>query len=249
MAFPSVLAAFWKFTGDREGSLNYMYTDRLNLVTTGDGNLIDHGPRNGLDCSPAAMAPALNKPFYIADGSRLASQAEIAAGWKKVKLAGVSQIGGGNQKGIANGLFLKPEYLKALKEAQFASDTVNIRKGFPGYDSMPADGQMLLHSMAWAAGGAFWQGYPKFRAAVNRGDWQTAAVECKMNVNADRQTANEQLALNAAAVLKSGADISKLVWPSSVATAVIAGNAVGGAGMIAVGFGLGAAYLAKKIWG
>ncbi len=237
--YPSVRAAFWKFSGDREGVLNYMYVDNKNLVTTGTGNLIDAGPQFSTAVSAAYMAPALPLEWLRSDGSE-ATQQEIANDWTTVKTARASGTGGGNQKGIGK-LHLSLASMDKLKEGQLSYNESQLRKYFPDFDSFPADAQLGLHSMAWAAGPHFSLKFPKFTKAVNSGDFQTASVECHMSdLNADRQDANTALFQNAASVLSSGAEKAILYWPGSVGNAVrIAAKTGVGIYGTGIAFGLG----------
>lgn len=202
----SVLQNFSAFTTKFEGRVPYMYTDVKGLVTTGIGNLID----------PIAMA--LGLPWKNADGSP-ASQDEITSEWNTVKSAwpGIQSTA---TRSITQ-LHLDPADIDHIVAEKAAQNEDILRQGFPGYDSLPADGQMLLLSMAWAMGPAFYKGFPHFTTAVNNGDWQTAATQSHMNDVGNpglvpRNQANLLLAANAGAVAAAGGDPEVLYWPNSV---------------------------------
>jgi hypothetical protein len=232
--YPSVADAFWKFTAEREGSLDFMYADVKNLVTTGIGNLID--PLNS----------ALQLPWRHRATGELASGAEIAQAWNTVKSrTDLNQKGGGYYRNVTD-LYLQPNDIKNLVYVRLSQNEQILRQGFPQYDRLPADAQLGLNSMAWAAGPYFYKSFPSFTAAVNRGDFATAAVQSHMKgLNADRQTANLQLFENANAVITKGADYAKLYWPDKVTEVAIA-MGKGQAGALAVGVGLGALWALKK---
>lgn len=241
--YASVKDIFWSFSGAREGVLDYMYTDKLNLVTTGTGNLIDSGPRNSTVIKTEYMAPALRLPWRRRANAELASQSEIAADWTKIKLAGVSQIGGGNQRGMTS-LYLDKKSMDSLKEGQLSHNETILRSAFPNWDNLPADAQLGILSMAWAAGPYFYKKFPRFTAAVNSGDFVTASRECHMaGLNADRQDAQELLFKNAASVLVKGADKTTLYWPNAVV--VKAGVGMLGSG-VAIGAGIAAYHILKR---
>jgi hypothetical protein len=81
---------------------------------------------------------------------------------------------------------------------------------FINFDSWPADAQLGLLSMAWAMGPGGPGGFPNFRTACQRLDFNTATPECKMNEAgnagvAARNQANFTLFSNAAFVLAGAA--------------------------------------------
>jgi len=91
----SVKDIFFDFSAGHEGFTPFMYCDILNLVTTGIGNLIDNGPRNGFDISNVAMAPAMGLPWKFKGpgwtsknpvAADTASQADIREAWIRTKL-------------------------------------------------------------------------------------------------------------------------------------------------------------------
>jgi hypothetical protein len=138
----SVIDAFVTFTERFEGRVNSMYLDLHipdPLVTIGIGNLID------------PMSVALGLPFVMPDGTR-ATQAQIASGWQAVK----------NRTDLAKNGFQAFEALTPLRLTDDAvADLVRSRmetneqflvKRFPDWDSWPADAQLAMHSISWAAG-------------------------------------------------------------------------------------------------
>jgi hypothetical protein len=228
-----------------------MYADVKNLVTTGIGNLID------------PISSALGLPWRHRGSGELASQDEIRDAWNTVKgRTDLNQRGGGYYRGVTD-LYLTPEAIKGLVMVRLQQNEDILRQGFPGYDSLPADAQLGLLSMAWAAGPYFYKTFPSFTRAVNSGDFATAATQSHMKgLNADRQDANYALFSKAGEVLQSGADYANLYW-SGVSNitmeqaekaaeeyAPIAAKSVGIGFLGSVGVGaagLGAYLLAKKL--
>lgn len=234
----SVANAFWDFTKTREGYLKFMYADVKNLVTTGMGNLID----------PVSAALAL--PWKHGENGPFATQDEIIAAWNAVKnRTDLNQKGGGYYAGVTD-LRLNDDDVKNLVTQKLQQNEDQLRQRYPAYDSWPADAQLGLLSMAWAAGPAF--NFPAFKSAVNSivPDFRKAAQESHMKgLNADRQTANYQLFMNAADVLDQGANPDVLYWPNSVIegakTAAKVGIGFYGSGLI-IGGGFLAYHLLKN---
>jgi GH24 family phage-related lysozyme (muramidase) len=250
--YPSVLAAFRKFTVDREGYTDFMYADRKNYVTTGIGNLIDASSQPNLTTGTASdLAPAIQLPWKHRGSSEHASAQEIANVWRLVKSRiDLSQRGGMIYKTLpGNDLFLDSGAINDLVADRLATNERALRQLYPNFDHIPADAQLALVSMAWAMGtGRMAASFPKFNAAVRGGDFATASLESHMSdANADRNDANRDLLLNAAAVQASGADPTRVYWPSTVTGAAKAG--VGGTGLVGllvVGLGTAAYYLSKR---
>lgn len=206
-----------KFSTTFEGYLPYMYLDRLGLVTTGMGNLID----------PLPMAQAL--PWKKADGS-LATKEEIGANWQLVKARqDLKGHGGVAFKNVQN-LHLDEADIQALINSKLASNDKILSTRFAGYPSWPADAQMGTNSMSWAMGANF--NYPKFKEAVSKmvPDFRTAAAESYIPDNPQkditkpptdaslraRNLANKQLFLNAQAALDKNIPHDVLQWAEGV---------------------------------
>ena len=68
------------------------------------------------------------------------------------------------------------ESLAKAAAYKLAQNETNVRKYFPGWDTFPAAGQMLILSMAWAMGSHAFGAWPHFCARVNEGDWLAVAV-------------------------------------------------------------------------
>lgn len=178
-----------------------MYCDRLNLVTTGIGNLIDASARNSFDTSPAAMAPAMNLPWKfkapgwtsknpLAGGA--ASPGDIQAAWITTKLQEQNQPGFNKKGGFAYAgltpLTLDMNGLLTLVSNKLTSNNATLVKNYPGFEALPADAQMGLLSMSWAMGASFWPALPidgkvphipefqAFKDAIDKLDFISAAI-------------------------------------------------------------------------
>ena len=192
-----VRAAFPAFTDRFEGRLGYMYTDKLGLVTTGRGNLIDTGPRRMTSGDPignADPAPALALPWCHFDWS-FALAAEVRQAWSIVKNAW-PQVQSVACERLTN-LRLSADAIDALTFTKLDEMWSQLRSRFANLESSPAPAQLGILSMAWAMGPAF--NYPRFRTAALAGDWGTCGAECFMQGPgiAGRNAMNEKLFLAA----------------------------------------------------
>jgi hypothetical protein len=204
-----------------------MYLDRLGLVTTGVGNLVD------------PIESALSLPWKNQDGSR-ASPAEIRSAWNTVKARQDWKGRGGGYFGGLTTIRLDDEGVKEIVHRKLLQNEDILRKRFPSYDNWPADAQLGLLSMAWAMGPNFQ--FPKFQSAVNQllPDFVTAAAESDIhapgdNAVADRNEQNKILFTNAAKVLREQLDVDRLYWPLNLLR-----DAVPTSPAVKTGFGVGA---------
>ena len=230
---------FFDFTAAREGFTPFPYCDTLNLVTTGVGNLIDAGPRNGFDISDAAMAPAMRLPWKIRAAGwtsknplagALATPDEVREGWIRCKLQ-EQNVPGFNQRGGFAYANLTPLTLDMDGLKQLFQSTENhfdevLSSRYPNYEQWPADAQLATMSMAWAMGPAF--NFPAFKAATDRLDFATAAEQsffkggggtltADPNTRAGRNKDNYLMFQNADAVVKGGTDRDRLYFPGTPA--------------------------------
>ncbi len=227
--FPAVQSDFPAFSAQFEGRVPYMYLDVRGLVTVGVGNLVD----------PITEAQALpfrfkNNPGIAAPGSP-ATPSQIAAEWQTLK----------NNPSLATRGFKACEPITQLELSDDAIDSLILdrltknegflkrQQWFQGFDTWPADAQLGLLSMAWAMGPAGPGGFPNFRAACQRLDFNSAAAECRMNEAgnpglAPRNNANVTLFSNAAIVLAGPAqanlDRANLYYPRALTAADIAAS-------------------------
>jgi hypothetical protein len=205
---PSVLDALTAFNTKFEKKTPYMYTDVRGLVTTGIGNLIDTGGGMG------GYGLALNLPWTHRGGAP-ASKAEIIAAWQKVKAAW-PDVQGGSAQSLTD-LRIDEATINSLVLDRVRQNHNALRAKYPGYVNWPADAQLGLHSIAWAAGP--YVPLHTFAGAVNKQDpdFVAAAKASKLNDQGNpglvpRNQATKQLFLNAAQVKDQGMNYDTLLY-------------------------------------
>ena len=138
----SAVDVFVTFTTKFEGRVNSMYLDLHipdPLVTIGVGNLID----------PLSMALVL--PFVWPDGRR-ATPAEITAAWQAVKgRVDLAKVGFRAFEAITP-LRLTDDSVADLVRGRMQTNEKFLLTRFPDWDAWPADAQLAMHSISWAAG-------------------------------------------------------------------------------------------------
>lgn len=230
----SVLANIKGFLKQYEGELNYLYPDTKGLPTTGTGNLI------------ATPSEAMKFPWKLSNGSP-ASPQDIQNEYQSIKDHPERwPNGGGNYKKFAT-LFLDQSTLDKLFQQKLSQDESFIKSNiFQNWDSLPADAQMGIISMEWGLGSTL-GAFEKFRQAIRAGNFEEAAAQSHItgwdkffgSAKESRNDADKNLFLNAAEVVKSGANPEVLYYPGKISGANPSG--IGTGGKIAFGiFGLGA---------
>jgi hypothetical protein len=143
--------------------------DVLGLVTIGVGCLID---------TPDGAA---RLPFVHANGT-VAEPDEIRAAWRKLKAnrEALKKLHWRFAAPYTNGLRLPDAAVDDLMVERLRASVAWLEKTFPKFGSFPADGQLGIVSMAWAAGANFTAKFPAFTAAALRGDWARCADECRL---------------------------------------------------------------------
>jgi hypothetical protein len=215
----SVIDAFVKVQSPWEGVAYVMYTDRLGLVTTAIGYLIDD--KSGAN----GYAPALVIPWVHKSDGQPATKDEIIQDWQTVKNAH-SQSGGydlPNDKKITQ-LKIPDLVVQDLTASRMANNETELLKSLPGFAKFPADAQMAIHGMAWAMGGAFIpvDGFKAFADAANRGDWAAAKANSNFKgVSPERKAGHDKMFDNAAAVVANGLDYDTLWYPGSAPTSAV----------------------------
>jgi hypothetical protein len=65
------------------------------------------------------------------------------------------------------------------------------RNHFPGFAAYPADGQLGILSLAWAAGSDWPRKFPRCKAGILEGKWDVAVTEGQLStIAADGKTPN-----------------------------------------------------------
>jgi GH24 family phage-related lysozyme (muramidase) len=210
----SVVDAFPEFSRKFEGRVQTMYADVRGLITTGVGNLID----------PVGAALAL--PWRDLDG--YVSHARIDAEWRALK-ARASEMARHNPPVQAKlcglKLWLDEPAIDAMVRSKLEANANDIaRRHFPRFADFPADAQLAIMSLAWAAGSGWPAKFPHANLAILAGDWAHAALEAVLStrtpegvVNAGvipRNDAQKICFANAAAVDANGLDPAVLWYPS-----------------------------------
>lgn len=153
--------AWERMTERFEGRLTYLYADKYNWITTGEGNLVD------------PVSTAMGLPFLHPDG-RAARGDEIAAAWWRVKNDPNCARYGHRYAAQLTTIRLTEEGVSRLVFAKLAQNNAELVARFPDFEEWPAAAQMALHSWAWACGAH--ANFPQLVAALLERDFHAAAV-------------------------------------------------------------------------
>lgn len=199
----SVEAGFVGFSAPLEGVVRWMYLDIKGLVTVAIGNLID----------PVSLA--LSVPFVWPDGTA-ATSSEIRTEWQKVKSNTSLARKGYRAAENVSQLRLTDEGVEALVHKVLRTFDAEMLKRYPAWESWPADAQLATFAMAWACGPAFGRTFKGLDASLKRGDWKSAATQCRIDDSKNpgvtpRNKAMRQLYFLAAAMPCDG---ETLHWPA-----------------------------------
>lgn len=196
--YSNVRNEFRAFNNKFEGTIHHMYLDVKGLVTIGVGNLID------------SSSIAMTLPFQYKNGKR-ATKEEIKQEWDKIKLMQDKKGIGGGKFGIFTTLFLNEIAISKLVKNRLDSNerVLLSRPQYKEFERWPADAQLALLSMAWAAGAAKFDNWRNFKAACIDMDFDTVAEESRMIEKGQPKEFKERNKLthflfkNAAAVIAS----------------------------------------------
>lgn len=217
-----VRSAFHEFSGPLEGrELRHMYLDSVGINARGDE---DGTGRKGLvttatGCLIDPVSMATGHPWLHPDG-RLASLAEIVACWSLVKARQDLRRHGGMiyDRLEGNTLRLSPDAARNLVDRRLTWFDAELSQVFPDYESWPACAQLFALSWSWAVG--VHARYPRMIAALNKGDYETAAEECTITPQrgtiVKRNAANRILLRNAARVRDFKLDHDEINWKSVI---------------------------------
>lgn len=219
----SVKDGFLGFTAPLEGeAVPHMYVDIIGLVTTAYGNLIDGSQSK----SATPWAPALALPWRWPDGG-LASADQIKADWLNLK---ANETALRRRSLAVQATFTKVRLdvnaCKALVFETLEGMARHIQRAhFPDFATFPADAQLGILSLAWAAGSDWPRKFPMCKAAILKRDWRSAVVHGQLStIAADKKTPNpgviprnkaQRLCFaNAHGVEFAGLDPEPLHWPN-----------------------------------
>jgi GH24 family phage-related lysozyme (muramidase) len=146
-----------------------MYVDVLGLVTIGVGCLID---------TPDAAA---RLPFVHPNGT-VAIPSEIKAAWQNLKdnREALKKLHWKLAAPYTHGLRLPDAAVDDLMVERLKASVAWLQRTFPKWDEFPADAQLGIVSMAWAAGANFTAKFPTFTLAAKAGNWARCADECRL---------------------------------------------------------------------
>jgi len=211
----SVFDKYLGYTAPLEGeAVPHMYVDVIGLVTCAYGNLID----------PIGAALAL--PWRNRDGS-LAPEEQVRAEWHHLKdnEASLRRRSLGVQATFTT-IRLTREACEELvwKKLQENAEFITAHH-FPDFASYPADAQLAIMSLAWAAGPGWPGKFPRCKASVLARRWGEAAIEGQLSTTAadgktpnpgviPRNKAQRLCFANAYGVEFAGLDPSVLHWPN-----------------------------------
>lgn len=196
--WPAVKAAFAAFNKPLEAAAPQMYADSKCLVTTSIGCLIDNPDQ----------AAAL--PFVDVTAGAWASEAQIRAEWQRIKDGCIPW----SVTKTTSPLWLTDDGMRSLVETRLAQNVSYLASVFTDFGTWPADAQLALLSLAWAAGTSM-AGWPNLTAALRARDFVAAAEHGMLDPTGNpglvpRNERNRHLWLTAAAVEETGDDPSRL---------------------------------------
>ena len=198
----AVVAVFPLFTDKLEGHCDCMYLDRRGLVTTGRGNLIDPWSANVTDL-----------PWTL-DGARATSM-QVATEWHEVKARQDLVTASYPTRRAITRLRLSEEAIDALTVERLTENANIIAGRIRGWDGLPPDVQLAVMSIVWACGAEVQ--FPHMFAAIEAGDYATAAAESEMAhlewtfANGTQALATSEAAARAKAGIPSSVALEKQV--------------------------------------
>jgi GH24 family phage-related lysozyme (muramidase) len=149
-----------------EGDVQFMYLDSLGFVTVGVGHLL------------ATVDDAQNVSFVVRADGTSATPDQIAADYAAVKAMPAnldsSKYKSATQLALAQGVD------DALLTVDLGKAEDQLRSAFANYDGFPAPVQAALIDMMYNMGPGHFNAakWPRLFAAINAGDWATAAAQC-----------------------------------------------------------------------
>jgi len=149
-----------------EGRKQEMYLDVEGYVTTGIGFLL------------ITAKSALGYNWRRFSDKELATDEEIIAEWTHVHGMEKGHVASYYVSPGGHHLYLDDRDIDMECMRRFDDNMEMLLGFFPELPTLPVAAQRAIASMAWALGAGFPRTWPKFTAAIHRGDWATAATEC-----------------------------------------------------------------------
>lgn len=220
---PSVAAIFPEFSAYHEGPVYSLYSDSIGKVTWGIGEL----------CDPVERA--YGKPLRKQDGT-IASKAEIEADFASIKANLKEAMAKGHKYAYTITALRsnKQDIIESLQK-RLAQNDVALTNRFPEFQEWPADAQLAIHSLSWAAGTGFM--FPKLETYLKAQDFLSASKEVVLKGGYEKRNADNVALLESAAKAKAGElDPDKInasvhtfavsSWPSPPAPGVTSGGSL-----------------------
>lgn len=205
-----------------EGRVYGFYLDVKGLVTVGVGNLRD--TVESAARLPLRVVESAEHLGAAPEDAPRATSEEIRQAWHDLKQHQALRNRHWREALKRNRLRLtKRDVDKLVAEQLYENERFALRD-FPMWRSLPADLQLCIMSIAWAAGPAFARKWPRFTAAVHRGDYVTAGLESQLRTESNpgivpRNRLHTLLCRNAHIVQQDGLDVDTLFWPLELAKA------------------------------
>ena len=171
-----------------EGSIPWMYLDTVGRVTVGVGLML------------ASETAAHALPFSAAGQPATADQ--ISREFARVSAMKVGRAAAFYSR--QPGLQLSTETIDDKLRATLEGFEGYLRTHLPGYDQLPDPAKLALLDMIYNLGpGKLFAEYPRLLAAIERGDWKTAAAaSLRRGPSAARNAWAKQQFLSAATVVE-----------------------------------------------
>lgn len=151
----------WDFTAPFEGIIPHLYLDTAGYVTAGVG----------------FMLPKLVDAQAL-DWAQPVSSDDVTRDWYTVRAVGAGKLPRAYR--IATECRLSEAGMRAEFDRRMALVSYELARVWRDFDALPAPAQLAIKDMAWNCGvGSLRRHWPKFRAAVDRRDWQTCAKQCR----------------------------------------------------------------------
>jgi GH24 family phage-related lysozyme (muramidase) len=169
-----------------EGNISHMYLDTVGRVTVGVGHMM-----------PSVQA-AQTIDFVNRQSQQQATSQQIADDFKSVSRQQPALAASRYQQFTK--LELTASGIDNLLSADIAAMETGVRSEFGDYDAYPEPAQDGILDMAFNLGvTGLVKHFPAFKAAAERKDWNTCAVQCHRNgISEARNEKTKELFLRAA---------------------------------------------------
>ncbi len=165
----SARAAFLPLSEKCEGVVNHLYLDIKGNVTVAIGVLC-----------PLHLALSLDWR-YDEDPSQKASAEDIEREWRLINgRKDLAQAGAGAARKLC-AMHLPTEAMMGLVEKELDGMVAVLARRFAHFKDWPAAAQLATVSLSWAYGPEFEKEFPKTEAALQAGDFTTAAKEGQLS--------------------------------------------------------------------